>query len=85
VHREHRAVVQKLYDARARDLIDLEHGQRVVERQLALGHQVVNGDQYRHFDQARGRERFVTAAADAGAGLEIDDAVANYSVMSVGD
>jgi len=40
---EDRAVVKKLYDTRPRHLIDLENRERIVERKLSLGDEIIHG------------------------------------------
>src|SRR5213595_3615072 len=83
--RQHRSVVKELYDPRARHLIDLEHSERIIERELTFRHQIVYCHQYRDLDQTGGRKSLIPTSADARAGLEIDDGVADDAVMRVSD
>ena len=82
---EHRPVVKELNDPRAGHLIDLEHSQRIVERELALRHEIVHRHQNRDLDQAGGGKGLVSTPVDARASLEVDDAVSDHAVMRVGD
>ena len=66
-------------------LVDLEHRQRIVERELPLGDEIIDGHEDRDLDQAGGRKCLVAAPVDARPCLEVDDAVADDAVMRVGD
>src|SRR6266516_3919077 len=68
-----------------RRLIDLEHSERIVERELTFRHQVVYRHQYRDLDQAGGRKCLIASSADARAALEIDDAITDYPMVRIGN
>jgi hypothetical protein len=85
MHGENGPIVEKLDHPRARDLIDLEYGQRIVQRELSLRHQIVNGGENRDLDETGSRKCLIAAPVYAGAGLQIDNAVPDDTVMSIGD
>jgi hypothetical protein len=77
--------MKELNDPRARNLIDLEHGEWVIERELTFRHQIVHSHQNRDLDQAGGWKRFVAASVDARARLQVYHAVSYDAVMRISD
>ena len=71
VHAQRHPGMHELQHAAARHLIDLQHGERIVERQLFLVDEIVERDENRDLDQARRRERLVAAQRQPLAGVEV--------------